>query len=262
MFLPFGNRLEFFAELLAIWRLGGCAVPIDARLTAFEVETLARAAQPRLAVVDDATDPGLIGALAATAVDVVATTDTGSEQAGACRSRLDDDALILFTSGSTGDPKGVLHTHRSLRARWISLRDNLGVAAFERTLCLLPTHFGHGLICNACSRGCRVSDLFVTPPFRPELIMRARQPGRRAPHQLPVVGAVGVAAGAEDGARRRKAERSAACTVGSAPLAAQTWERHPRLGGHPAGLQRLRHHRDRQLGCRSRGTRRSRPRTA
>jgi len=57
VFLPFGNRLEFFAELLAIWRLGGCAVPIDARLTAFEVETLARAAQPRLAVVDDATDP-------------------------------------------------------------------------------------------------------------------------------------------------------------------------------------------------------------
>ena len=28
VFLPFGNRLEFFAELLAIWQLGGCAVPV------------------------------------------------------------------------------------------------------------------------------------------------------------------------------------------------------------------------------------------
>jgi acyl-CoA synthetase (AMP-forming)/AMP-acid ligase II len=58
VFLPFGNRLEFFAELLAIWRLGACAVPIDARLTPFEITTLVGAAQPRMAVVDDATDAG------------------------------------------------------------------------------------------------------------------------------------------------------------------------------------------------------------
>ena len=55
VFLPFGNRIEFFVELLAIWRLGGCAIPIDARLTPFEVETLVATAMPRLAVVDDAT---------------------------------------------------------------------------------------------------------------------------------------------------------------------------------------------------------------
>lgn len=46
VFLPFGNSLEFFAELLAIWKLGACAVPIDARLTAFEIKTLVAAAQP------------------------------------------------------------------------------------------------------------------------------------------------------------------------------------------------------------------------
>ncbi len=57
VFLPFGNRLEFFAELVAIWKLGACAMPIDARLTAFEVENLARAATPQLAVVDEATTP-------------------------------------------------------------------------------------------------------------------------------------------------------------------------------------------------------------
>ena len=54
VFLHFGNRLEFFAELLALWRLGACAVPVDARLTPFEVRTLVSAATPRLAVVDDA----------------------------------------------------------------------------------------------------------------------------------------------------------------------------------------------------------------
>ncbi len=31
--IHFGNSLEFFAELLAIWRTGACAIPVDARLT-------------------------------------------------------------------------------------------------------------------------------------------------------------------------------------------------------------------------------------
>src|SRR5262245_56714508 len=50
VFLHFGNCLEFFVELLAIWRAGACAVPIDPRFTAFEIETLANWARPRAAV--------------------------------------------------------------------------------------------------------------------------------------------------------------------------------------------------------------------
>jgi acyl-CoA synthetase (AMP-forming)/AMP-acid ligase II len=140
----------------------------------------------------------------------------------ACRSRLDDDALMLFTSGSTGDPKGVLHTHRSLRARWMSLRDNLGVAAFERTLCLLPTHFGHGLICNALFPWLSGCDLLVTPPFRPELIMQLG--GLVDEHRVSFLSSVPsvwrlalkMARPPQGGTLRR-------VHVGSAPLAAQTW---------------------------------------
>jgi acyl-CoA synthetase (AMP-forming)/AMP-acid ligase II len=172
VFLTFGNRLEFFAELLAVWKLGGCAIPIDARLTPFEVENLSRAASPKLAVVDDATQTDVIAVLNKAGVRTVLTTETGSTEALACAIRLDGDALMLFTSGSTGDPKGVLHTHRSLRARWSGLRDHLPAAAFSRTLCMLPTHFGHGLICNCLYPWLTGNDLYITPSFRPDLVTR------------------------------------------------------------------------------------------
>src|SRR5512134_3829630 len=45
-----GNTPEFFIDLLAVWSLGGCAVPIDARLTPFEIASLAHVAVPRLSL--------------------------------------------------------------------------------------------------------------------------------------------------------------------------------------------------------------------
>lgn len=170
----FGNQIEIFVEILAIWRLGGCVIPIDARLTPFEVENLARVAQPRFSIVSDDPDASISAERAGTIV--VHTAEHGHvERASEPMSgepRLDDDALILFTSGTTGQPKGVVHTHRSLWARWIALRQAFDIQSFQRTLCVLPTHFGHGLICNCMFPWMFGCDLFVAPPFKPELLMQ------------------------------------------------------------------------------------------
>jgi acyl-CoA synthetase (AMP-forming)/AMP-acid ligase II len=66
----------------------------------------------------------------------------------------------------------VVHTHRSLRARWTGLRDHLPRGVFARTLCMLPTHFGHGLICNCLFPWLSGHDLYISPPFRPDLVVR------------------------------------------------------------------------------------------
>jgi acyl-CoA synthetase (AMP-forming)/AMP-acid ligase II len=176
--IHYGNCLEFFVDLLAIWSLGGCAIPIDPRLTNFEIETLARAAAPRLSVWRGAADAALVEKLCGLQIKVI-ETPTGSEERAVepaisfCSSlvSLDQPALILFTSGTTGQPKGVVHTHRSLRARWMSLHQCLGVEKFRRTLCLLPTHFGHGLICNCLFPWLSGQTLYIAPPFKPDLVM-------------------------------------------------------------------------------------------
>jgi acyl-CoA synthetase (AMP-forming)/AMP-acid ligase II len=179
VFAHHGNSLEFFADLLAVWSLGACLVPIDGRLTVFEVETLARAARPRLSLWLGSPESTLANALEMLGVrslDTAEATFAGTARAEpaafAHNLRLDQDALILFTSGTTGQPKGVVHTHRSLRARWISLQQSLGLSPFRRTLCLLPTHFGHGLICNCLFPWLAGQDLLILPPFRPELIVQ------------------------------------------------------------------------------------------
>ena len=179
--MHYGNCQEFFVDLLAIWSLGGCAIPLDPRLSDFEVETLALAAAPRFSLWRDhsVTDAAIRARLSGIGIMVLETAPP-SENGGPKRLppsspvplSMDQPALILFTSGTTGQPRGVVHSHRSLQARWTSLRKCLSIDKFQRTLCLLPTHFGHGLICNSLFPWLSGQDLFVAPPFRPDLIMR------------------------------------------------------------------------------------------
>lgn len=173
IFIHYGNNSAFFIDLLAAWWIGACVVPIDARLTAFEIETLARAARPRFCLLEDSADQELSARLAETgAMPLRHDEEDGGGDASVPPSpqHLDDPALILFTSGTTGDPKGVVHSHRSLQARFTSLRQVLGIDPYRRTLCLLPTHFGHGLICNCLFPWFHGADLYIVPPFRAEMI--------------------------------------------------------------------------------------------
>ena len=175
VFLHYGNTLEFFVDLLAVWHLGACAVPVDPRLTLFEITKLVGSARPRVCVW--AEDPGdtIVKSLSRLGIRILLRPTIDALTADApspSRLHLDDEALILFTSGTTGDPKGVVHTHRSLRARWSSLEAALGLDAYRRTLCLLPTHFGHGLDLQLSLSVVLRSGSYVLPTFRADLLVR------------------------------------------------------------------------------------------
>ena len=53
-----------------------------------------------------------------------------------------------MTSGTTGNPKGIVHSLRGLSERIASNIAYIGGSEMERSLCVLPLFFGHGLIGN------------------------------------------------------------------------------------------------------------------
>jgi acyl-CoA synthetase (AMP-forming)/AMP-acid ligase II len=142
-----GGTPGFFADLLAVWRIGACAACLPPNLTARELENVIRFLKPDLVLgTRDQVDIGNGAAKTSWlgAPDLRGAALPTTEGAAG----LDSDALILFTSGTTGMPKGVVHSFRSILAR-VSL-NQAWIPAQERdvTLCPLPTHFGHGLIGN------------------------------------------------------------------------------------------------------------------
>ena len=58
----------------------------------------------------------------------------------------DNDAMIVYTSGTTGLPKGVVHTHRSLVAQCAAMVEAWAWTAADRIVCVLPLHHVHGLV--------------------------------------------------------------------------------------------------------------------
>jgi acyl-coenzyme A synthetase/AMP-(fatty) acid ligase len=135
----------FFADLFAAWSLGCTAACIDPGLTAREIATLVGFIEPSAILVAEPT------CCAGAGVPTFDLSRCPPSAAAVCTAKLDPAraALILFTSGTTGQPKGVVLSFRALLARVHLNRAAMGGASQMRTLLTLPTSFGHGLIGNA-----------------------------------------------------------------------------------------------------------------
>jgi acyl-CoA ligase (AMP-forming) (exosortase A-associated) len=75
-------------------------------------------------------------------------------------------AAILYTSGSTGQPKGVMLSHANMWLGAISVSHYLRLSPDDRTLCVLPLSFDYGqnqLFSTWAAGGCAISLDYLTP---------------------------------------------------------------------------------------------------
>lgn len=140
-----GGTPDFFADLFAVWQAGAVAACVNPGLTRAELGVLIEFLKPTVLLAADGFAHG--EGLGLPVLALAGESGAGEPPDGMARG-LDDTALLLFTSGTTGAPKAVAHSFRSILARLALNRAHIGEADLARTLCLLPTHFGHGLIGN------------------------------------------------------------------------------------------------------------------
>ena len=152
---------EAVVAFYGTWIAGGVVVPINHQLKCPQVAHILQSSGARVLVsaprklgeLDEATLAGIQSM-------VVSELDgRGEERASAFQETLeggDVPAAILYTSGSTGLPKGILLSHENLVAGARIVSSYLGIRRDERILSVLPFSFDYGLnqLLTAVQLGC------------------------------------------------------------------------------------------------------------
>jgi len=149
------------SEKLA-WLVEHCeaaAVISEQRLSSVLAPALSSAHRLRSVLVSGGSQ-GVPGAADFATVQAEADTDGVPPRPGAA----DDLAAIIYTSGSSGSPKGVMSSHRNMLSATASISRYLGIAGSDAIQLISPMSFDYGLYqcLLSAQQGCR---LVLAPPL-------------------------------------------------------------------------------------------------
>lgn len=129
------NRIELLIAMMAAWRIGAAATPVNPTFTRAEASYQIDDAHAVLVVIDDA---GTLQGYPTIAVSEIRTATTLDDWTSACEPDRDDLALLIYTSGSTGRPKGVELTHTNLHYMASAMVQHFSLTSEDHCLLVLP----------------------------------------------------------------------------------------------------------------------------
>ena len=220
--------LESIATLLGVLRAGAVLVPVSTSASASEIAHVLGDAAPVMAVTDRpdqadefATAAAAPGAAPAPAVGIAQLLDEANHAEPVPLPVLGpgDDALIVYTSGTTGRPKGAVHTHGSLHAGMSSLVQAWGWDRTDRLALCLPLFHVHGLCAGLFGTLAAGASALVFDHFDESAVL-AGVPDCTMFFGVPTMYHRLMASD-----RAGELATLRLCVSGSAPLAAELWRR-------------------------------------
>jgi malonyl-CoA/methylmalonyl-CoA synthetase len=142
---------QWVAAQWGIWRAGGVAVPLPLNAVKPELEYTIDDVQASI-LMFDAPGAGLLAPLAEARGLRTIRCDTLPEDHASELSEISTSrrAMILYTSGTTSRPKGVVTTHANIAAQIVSLVEAWEWKASDQTVLCLPLHHVHGIVNVVC----------------------------------------------------------------------------------------------------------------
>jgi malonyl-CoA/methylmalonyl-CoA synthetase len=205
--------------LVGVLRSGAVLVPVSPSATGPEIDHVVADAGPVLALCDRERPDAFAAGPVVMGVDELAAAAARTSSVACPVRQPGDDALIVYTSGTTGKPKGAVHTHASLLAGVAALLTAWDWAPEDRLVLCLPLFHVHGLCAGLFGTLAAGASAVVFDRFDEDAVLAAAPAGTMffgVPTMYHRLAATGEAAGLA-GLRL--------CVSGSAPLAPDLWHR-------------------------------------
>ena len=175
------NSLDFLTIHFACIRIGAIFVPLNWRLSAPEISVLIQDSRPSLLFVEaefqmarDALTDGhsLRQIMSLEPEPFQALLDAAPAKPSLPRpDRADQPSTLLYTSGTTGRPKGVMVSERNALASNINFAFSTRLSASSVMMCDMPLFHVAGLMAGARAPLLMGGTLLLSPKFDPELAL-------------------------------------------------------------------------------------------
>ncbi|WP_291787972.1 acyl-CoA synthetase [Cecembia sp.] len=170
---------DYIAVQWGIWRAGGIAVPLCVTYPFNSLQYVIEDTEADFLVVSAEFEEILSPYQQDPKIKFISTKDfQTAEKKTLPDISKDRGAMILYTSGTTSLPKGVLTTHANIEAQISTLVDSWRWNSSDYTLSILPLHHVHGIInVNSCALWSGATVQFL-PQFDAKTIFEIFMEGR------------------------------------------------------------------------------------